>query len=165
MPLHGMKALEERKMASTTTQQNHMASNTTKLRGYLQVKHNPATRRSRLPRKVRMDFVAKNLGWFMYWKIFLAPSFEAARALPIFLMKAKVRCNFRQATRQSSAYSSYPPRLNFNQMVEYISSCLRCSKCIFSLQTNEEVHLMISLFDLRRASKSINALQILVVTP
>eukprot|EP00093_Oithona_nana_P008737 08737.XXX_90840_84600_1 [CDS] Oithona nana genome sequencing. len=28
-----------------------MATNTTKLRGYLQVKHNPATRRSRLPRK------------------------------------------------------------------------------------------------------------------
>ena len=26
---------------------------TTKLRGYLQVKHNPTTRRSRLPRKVR----------------------------------------------------------------------------------------------------------------
>ena len=90
----------------------------------------------------------------MYWKIFLAPSFfKAVRAPPIFLMKAKVRCNFRQV-RQSSAYSSYPPRLNFNQMVEHISSCPRCAKCISSLQTNDEVHLIISLFDLRRQSQS-----------
>ena len=54
---HGiLKASEEQKMAgSQKQQQNHMAAtNTTKLRGYLQVKHNPATRRSRLPRKVRI---------------------------------------------------------------------------------------------------------------
>ena len=49
---HGMKASEEQKMVAPNDAQ--MATNTTKLRGYLQVKHNPATRRSRLPRKVRI---------------------------------------------------------------------------------------------------------------
>ena len=94
---HGiLKASEEQKMAgSQKQQQNHMAAtNTTKLRGYLQVKHNPATRRSRLPRKVRI---------FLQKVIYVLESKP-----PFFIMKVKVICNFRHPA-QSSANSSYPP--------------------------------------------------------
>lgn len=63
-----------KRQADCSANSNKMT--TTKLRGYLQVKHNPSNRRSRLPRKVKMSdpilkfrfgvFIGPILGIFLH---------------------------------------------------------------------------------------------------